>query len=338
MGPPVVFNVAVCLPAKNELENLLVVLEEIDSALRHPLVGEAVVVIFDDGSTDDTFAKLREAQFQSFRLVVLRSLVSVGKSAGLRHAFEKALTLDVDAVITMDSDGQDDPSEIPSLLQALVDGKDVVNGRRGNREHPFLKRQSSRLFNATVRRVSGQALWDINSGLKAYSRSAAMSLHPYFYGELHRVILVVAVWLGLDVGEVRVTNRKRLSGKTKYGATRGWRGLFDLMTIQFLRNYHARPGHFFSGFGVSLMLLGVAILIGSLIGGPEVIGGAVSAVVVVLGVACLALGGIFMSFGFVAELMVFLSKGAATTVIRSLESYPHQGTAHSAPVTPKKPL
>ena len=86
------------------------------------------------------------------------------------------------------------------------------------------------------------------------------------------------------------------------------------------------------------MLLGVAILIGSLIGGPEVIGGAVSAVVVVLGVACLALGGIFMSFGFVAELMVFLSKGAATTVIRSLESYPHQGTAHSAPVTPKKPL
>jgi len=331
MERPVVLKVAICLPAKNELENLLVVLEEIDSILSHPLVGKAVVVVFDDGSTDDTFAKLREAHFQRFRLAVLRSPVSVGKSAGLRHAFEEALSLDVDAVITLDSDGQDDPSEIPSLLRALVDGKDVVNGRRGNREHPFLKRQSSRLFNATVRRVSGQGLWDINSGLKAYSQSAAMLLHPYFYGELHRVILVVAVWLGLDVGEVRVTNRKRLSGRTKYGPARGWRGLFDLMTIQFLRNYHARPGHFFSGFGVSLMLVGVATLIGSLIGGP------VSAVFVVLGVGCLALGGIFMSFGFVTELMVFLSKGPATTVIQSHESYPHQGTVNSAPLMPEKP-
>ena len=337
METPVVLNVAICLPAKNELENLLVVLEEIDSILSHPLVGEAVVVVFDDGSTDDTFAQLREAQFQRFRLAVLRSLVSVGKSAGLRHAVEEALTLDVDAVITLDSDGQDDPSEIPSLLRTLVDGKDVVNGRRGNREHPFLKRQSSRLFNATVRRVSGQALWDINSGLKAYSRSAAMSLHPYFYGELHRVILVVAVWLGLDVGEVRVTNRKRLFGKTKYGPARGWRGLFDLTTIQFLRSYHARPGHFFSGFGVSLMLVGVATLIGSLVRGPEIIGGPASAVVVVLGVGCLALGGIFISFGFVAELIVFLSKGAFTAVIGRQESYPHQGTVNSAPLMPEKP-
>ena len=337
MENPEALNVAICLPAKNELENLLVVLEEIDSILGHPLFGEVVVVVFDDGSTDDTFAKLREAHFQRFRLAVLRSLVSVGKSAGLRHAVGEALTLDPDAVITLDSDGQDDPSEIPSLLRALIDGKDVVNGRRRNREHPFLKRQSSRLFNATVRRVSGQAMWDINSGFKAYSRSAAMSLHPYFYGELHRVILVVAVWLGLDVGEVSVTNRKRLSGKTKYGPARGWRGLIDLMTIQFLRTYHARPGHFFSGFGMSLMLVGVATLIGSLITGPETIGGPVPAVVVALGLGCLALGGISMSFGFVAELIVFLSKGAPITVIRSLESHPHQGTAHSGPLIPKKP-
>jgi len=322
MGLPVVLNVTICIPAKNERENLSELLLELDGALNHDLVGEAVVVIFDDGSADGTFEHFRHAEFSRFELRVLHSLVSVGKSAALQNAIDEALSGDSDVIVMMDGDCQDDPSHLPELIETLLNGHDVVNGRRFNREHSKFKQVSSRAFNGAVRQVSGLRLWDINSGYKAFSRSAAYALRPYFYGELHRVILVIAVWVGLAVGDVKVVNRPRRSGKSHYGFARGWRGLFDLVTIQFLRRYHARPGHFFSGIGSLLLIFATSVFFAYLASGQGMVTWFGHPIWPGLTFGSLALGGIFISLGFLAELIVFSSKGPSTSVLRSHDSYP----------------
>lgn len=323
MSLPGVLNVTVCIPAKDEKENLVVLLQEIDAVLEHPFVGEAVVVVFDDGSRDGTLNEFRAESFGRFQLRVLHSIVSVGKSSALQYAIDEALGLESDVIIMMDGDGQDDPSRIPDFLEQILRGSDVVNGRRTNREHSALKRASSRAFNQAVRSSTGLGLWDVNSGYKAFSRSAALALRPYFYGELHRVILVIAVWVGLQVGEVRVINRPRRNGKSKYGIARGWRGLFDLMTIQFLRRYHARPGHFFSGIGVTLIATGLAVFLWTVVGGSGLSAWLLDPIAPWATMGALAFGGVFISFGFTAELLVFLSKAPPTSVVRSQDSYPY---------------
>jgi hypothetical protein len=165
-------------------------------------------------------------------------------------------------------------------------------------------------------------VWDVNSGYKAFSRSAATALRPYFYGELHRVILVIAVWVGLQVGEVKVVNRPRKNGKSRYGIARGWRGLFDMVTIQFLRRYHARPGHFFSGIGSLLLVFGASVFFAYLASGQGIVTWLNDPVSVGLTVGSGALGAVFISLGFLAELIVFSAKGPSTSVLRSHDSYP----------------
>ena len=319
---PVTLNVAVCIPAKNERENLAELLLEIDAALDHHLVSEAFVVVFDDGSVDGTFEYLRSVEFSRFNLRVLHSIVSLGKSSALQHAIDEALALESDVIIMMDGDCQDDPGQLPDFIEKLANGHDVVNGRRINREHSQFKRLSSKAFNGAVRQVTGLPLLDVNSGYKAFSRSAALALHPYFYGELHRVILVIAVWLGLQVGEVRVVNRPRKNGKSHYGITRGWRGLFDMVTIQFLRRYHARPGHFFSGIGSLLFVFGAATFLGYLVSGQGIAGWMANSFSSLITLGSISLGAVFISLGFLAELIVFSSKSPATSVLRSHDSYP----------------
>lgn len=317
MDIPVVLNVAVCLPARDENENLDLVLDELASALRHSIIGKALVVIFDDASRVDLGSQIANRYSDSFELIVIRSSVRIGKSSALHHAFAEALREDIDAVVMMDADWQDDPQYIPAMLHALIDGKDVVNGRRVNRQHTWLKRLSSKAFNATVRRFTNVDVADINSGYKAMSRSGALALMPYLYGELHRVILVVAVWIGLHVGEVKVVNRPRRFGKTKYGITRAWRGILDMWTVQFLRRYHSRPGHFFSGTGIAMISLASAVLLAGWVG-PSM-GFDIGANEVLRDVAFRAVfyGAILVSIGFLAELILFLSKGAPTVAIRS---------------------
>lgn len=314
-----ILNVAVCLPAKDENENLDLLLAELSVALRNPVIGKAVVVIFDDASSAHVGPQLATRYFDAFELVVLRSSVGIGKSAALHHAMAEALRDDIDAVIMMDADWQDDPQYIPAMLQELISGKDVVNGRRSNRQHPLLKRLSSKAFNAVVRRVTEVSLADVNSGYKAMSRSGAQALMPYLYGEMHRVILVIAIWIGLHVGEVRVVNRPRRFGKSKYGFARAWRGILDMWTVQFLRRYHARPGHFFSGTGIAMIAIASVVLLSGWVLpglGVDVIDNGV-----VTDVAFWAIfyGAILVSIGFLAELIVFLSKGAPTVAIRSHE-------------------
>jgi len=317
---PVVLNVAICIPARNERENLPLLLREIEAAIDHPVVGDCHLVIFDDGSDDGTFEYLRSESLLGVKLQVLRSSVRVGKATALRHAISEAVALEADAIITMDADLEDDPSYIPALLEALIAGCDMVNACPVNRQSKVSKMLSSSLFNGAARASTGVRLNHIDSGYKAFSRSAAQAISPYLYGELHRVVLIVAVWMGLNVGEVKVNGRPRKFGKTKNGITGVWRGIFDLWTFQFLRRYHSSPGHFFSGVGGLMVLTGVIIVVWSLVGvgATEVL--SANPYALSIGVLLILGGGIFISFGFLAELMLFLLKAPPTGVIYPLRT------------------
>ena len=206
----------------------------------------------------------------------------------------------------MDADGQDDPRYLPEMLEKLMSGAEVVNGRRSNRKHSFSKRQSSRLFNRLVRAMTGMSVLDVNSGLKGFTRATAEYLDNYLYGELHRVILVVASWAGFRISEVRVVNRERTAGTTNYGIARGWRGIFDLLTLQALRRYQSRPGHLFSGLGAVFSVGGVLVALGGSAltppGGGFVLGW-IAAVFIGVG-----FGAVLIGLGFIAELVLFLSR------------------------------
>jgi glycosyltransferase involved in cell wall biosynthesis len=308
-------KVAVCLAAFNERDNLEVLLPELERALISLALPMPLVVVFDDGSTDGTFNWLSDCEFSGFALVAMRSAARHGKASALNNAMTKALELGASRVFMMDADGQDDPANIGPMLEKLDSGAEVVNARRVNRSHSFAKRFSSRLFNGIVRLITGVKAQDINSGMKVFNRRAAEVLVPYFYGELHRVILIVAIRVGLETEETKVHNRPRLSGSSKYGVARGWRGLFDLLTLQFLQRYHAKPGHFFSGAGFLFLTGGLATVLVGLLTRPADLFDVGFVIVPWIGLGAMGMGVILVSFGFVTELMLFISKNPTTAVV-----------------------
>ena len=299
-------KVALCLPARNEwlclkelLPELAAVNEKMDSVDLH-------VVVFDDGSNDATATHLGDYPSSGFTLSVLRSSSHLGKTPALAGAFRYARDSGAEYIFMMDADGQDDPKYLPEMLEKLVAGADVVNGRRSNRKHSVLKRQSSRLFNGLVRAITGLKLFDVNSGLKGFTRAATEYLDNYLYGELHRVVLVVASWAGFQIDEVRVVNRERTAGKTNYGPARGGKGILDLLTLQAMRRYQARPGHLISGLGGLFFIFGVLALLGGFVftrATADSITGWVAIVLISVG-----FGVILFGLGFIAELVLFLSK------------------------------
>jgi glycosyltransferase involved in cell wall biosynthesis len=308
-------RIAICLPAFNERGNLEVLLPELDRELDSLGLPVPLVVVFDDGSTDGIFNWLRNSEFAGFELVAIRSAVRLGKASALNHAMTRALDLGASSLLMMDADGQDDPANIGPMLKKLDSGAEVVNARRVNRNHSFAKRFSSRLFNGVARLITGVKAQDINSGMKAFNRQAAEVLVPYFYGELHRVILIVAIQVGFEVEETKVHNRPRLSGASKYGAARGWRGLFDLLTLQFLQRYHAKPGHFFSGSGSLFLFGGLTTVLVGLLTRPGDLFDAGFGFIPWVGLVGMGMGVILIGFGFVTELMLFISKNPTTAVV-----------------------
>jgi glycosyltransferase involved in cell wall biosynthesis len=252
-------RISVLLPAYNEAANLPEVVGELTGVL-DALPCSYEIVIIDDGSTDGTRDVLATLCPPSGPVRALRLRRNVGKSAALAAGLEH-LTSDV--VILMDADGQDQPSEIPRMLDALDGGLDLVTGRRAVRNDRFVKRTTSRLYNGATARVSGVPGKDFNSGFKAMTRPVAASLE--LYGELHRYIPVLAFWHGYRVGEIDVDHRARLHGESKFGAARFWRGFLDLITVRFLTSYANRPLHLFGGIGALCSLVGSALLLWLLI-------------------------------------------------------------------------
>jgi len=296
-------NTWVVVPALNEADNLVVVVPRILSELVM-LGGEGHVLVVDDGSTDKTREVMDDLADRHEAVEVISLGRNLGKASALRRGFERALAEDADVVVMMDADGQDDPAELPLLLARLEDGADLVTGARTVRHDRFIKRHTSKLYNATTARLSGTPGRDFNSGFKVMRADVARHVSPMLYGELHRYLTVVASSEERRAAEVSVQHHERLHGRTKYGLARFWRGFVDLVTVRFLMSYESRPSHLFSGIGLVSLALGGLALAYLLV--ERVSGAAVGGRPLLIAGVVLALGGLqLVLFGLLAELHVY---------------------------------
>jgi dolichol-phosphate mannosyltransferase len=289
-------DVTVVIPLHNEEPSLASLYGELRASL-DPTGATWEALFVDDGSTDGSFAALTALHAEHANVRVARLRRNFGKSAALAVGFEHARGK---TVITLDSDGQDDPAEIPRLLAKLREGFDIVSGWKGDRKDPLSRRLPSRIFNTAVSRCSGLRLHDFNCGLKAYRSEVVKQLR--LYGELHRFVPVLAYQRGFRVGELRVNHRPRLHGRSRFGLERYLRGAFDLATVCFIGRYRQRPLHLFGGLGLLLSFLGLGFLAyltvlkfaGHAIGQRPLL---------TLGVLFVVVGMQFFSLGLVSELI-----------------------------------
>lgn len=238
-------DLTLIVPVFNEVESLRPLLEEIVAALDgKPWTYEVLFV--DDGSTDGSFelmGALRETYPQAGAIRFRRNF---GQTAAFAAGFDHARG---QVIVTIDADRQNDPADVPALVEKLNEGFDVVNGWRANRQDKLLLRKvPSYIANRLIARTTGVKLHDRGCSLRAYRREVVRELR--LYGEMHRFIPELASAAGFLMTEVPVNHRPRTAGTSKYGISRTFRVILDLMTIMFLRRYSARPMHLFGGVGV----------------------------------------------------------------------------------------
>ncbi len=213
------------------------------------------VWLVDDGSRDGSWEVIERLHAEDPRFAGVRLRRNYGKSGALAVGFERARGR---YVVTLDADLQDDPAEIPALIELLASGYDLVSGWKKRRQDPPSKTIPSRFFNFVTRKFSGIPLHDFNCGLKAYRREVVKAVHVY--GELHRYIPLLAYWEGFTrITEKPVRHRPRKYGRTKFGLERFIRGFLDLITVMFLTRFMSRPMHFFGTFGVLAFVMGFVI-------------------------------------------------------------------------------
>jgi len=215
------------------------------------------VIFVDDGSSDGSSQVLASLAKLDPRVrpIILRR--NFGKAAALATGFRAAQG---SYVITMDADLQDDPEEIPALVEKLREGWGLVSGWKKERHDPFTRRLASRVFNWATRRLSGVKLHDFNCGIKGYTSECAKEVAEHCYGELHRYLPVFAHYRGFSVAEMPVRHRERENGKSKYGVERYLRGFFDLFTAVFMSRFARRPMHVFGAIGMLLLVPGMISL------------------------------------------------------------------------------
>jgi glycosyltransferase involved in cell wall biosynthesis len=214
-------------------------------------LGRSYEILFvDDGSSDGTFAALTDVAETDPRVRLIRFRRNFGQTAAMVAGFDHARG---DVVIPMDGDLQNDPADIPLLLQKIEEGYDVVSGWRKNRQDKALMRRfPSRIANWLIGRVTGVRLHDYGCSLKAYR---AEVLHgTRLYGEMHRFIPALANLMGAKICEVPLRHHARKFGRSKYGMKRTLKVMLDLLTVKFLTDYSTKPIYFFGGIGLALCL------------------------------------------------------------------------------------
>ncbi len=241
-------DVSVVIPVRNEEANVRHLLAALRKVLQ---CFEYELIFVDDGSTDSTLSVILSFKTRNVRVVELRR--NFGKAVALQAGFSRASGK---YVITMDGDLQDDPVEIPRFLAKLNEGYDLVSGWKVRRKDPLSKTLPSRVFNVLTSVVTGVKLHDFNCGFKVYRREVVKALH--LYGELHRYIPALANWKGFRVAEIPVLHHPRKYGRSKYGVSRLFKGLFDLITVRYLTHYSDRPLHLFGAIGLLLFMFGFA--------------------------------------------------------------------------------
>ena len=248
-------DVSLVIPAYEEAESL----PELAGRIRAACEGAGLAFeawLIDDGSKDATWAAIERLAAEDDRFRGVRFRRNYGKSAALAVGFERARGR---YVVTMDADLQDDPAEIPRLVDALEAGPyDLVSGWKRTRHDPLSKTVPSKFFNGVTRMLSGIPLHDFNCGLKIYRREVVKAVRVY--GELHRYVPLLAKWEGYGrIGEKPVEHHARKFGRSKFGFERFIRGFLDLVTVTFLTRFAARPMQFFGTLGTLAFAVGFGL-------------------------------------------------------------------------------
>jgi glycosyltransferase involved in cell wall biosynthesis len=291
-------TISIVIPLYNEEENV----RELYSSLKpvmDSIRNEYEIIFIDDGSTDSTLSLLQEIKAADDTVIVLSLRRNFGQTAAFAAGFDYSRG---DIIVTMDGDLQNDPKDIPKLLELMKDN-DLVSGWRKVRKDPFLSRRlPSILANSLISKVTGVNLHDYGCSLKAYRRDVIKNLK--LYGEMHRFIPAVASWYGVRIAEVETTHHPRLRGKSKYGISRTMKVVLDLITVKFLQSFSTKPLQFFGpiglfsgalGFFISLYLSIDKLLSGKDIGGRPLL---------LLGALLIIVGIQFIGMGLLGEMMV----------------------------------
>lgn len=244
-------DVSVVIPLYNEVESLSELITRLSAVLNEVETYELILV--DDGSNDGSWERIEQHASSDVRIKGIRFRRNYGKSAALNEGFRAATG---DVVITMDADLQDDPDELPELIRMIKDdGFDLVSGWKKKRHDPITKTIPTKLYNWTLRKVSGLDLHDSNCGLKAYRGDVTRSIEVY--GEMHRYIPFIAKKNGFkSIGEKVVMHHPRKYGTTKFGMDRFINGFLDLLSITFIYRFGKKPMHFFGAMGTLMFVLG----------------------------------------------------------------------------------
>lgn len=247
-------HLSIVIPVYNERENLVPLMAEIKTVMKR--VGTTYEIIcVDDGSTDGSLEVLGRLAARDRRIKIVQLMRNYGQTAALAAGFAHARGA---VLIPIDADGQNDPVDIPRLLEKLHQGFDVVSGWRRNRKDPWLTRRvPSQIANALIRVLTGVQLHDYGCTLKAYRRNVLEGIT--LLGEMHRFLPALASWEGARVSEVVVHHRPRLTGQSKYGLGRAYKVILDLITVKFLLTYGTKPLYLFGGLGGVLLGAGLAL-------------------------------------------------------------------------------
>ena len=230
--------------------------------------------------------------------------------------------------MTLDGDGQDDPAEIPALMEKLDEGFDLVSGWKRDRHDPGRRRLASRFFNRVTALLSGVKLHDFNCGLKAYRGDRIRSLD--LYGEMHRFIPVIGAQRGWRITEMQVNHRAREHGRSRFGLERYARGLLDLVNVLFIGRYQNRPIHLFGGAGLVLGFTGVVMC--TYLAAIKLGGAAIGErPLLLLGVLLIVVGIQLLTLGLLGEMVVVLRRESARGAGRTCPQVEREVTPAPAP-------
>lgn len=238
------------VPVLNEEDNVKPLYEKVKAVLDRLKIDYEIVFV-DDGSEDATFRILNEMHKKDKKLKIVKMRRNFGQSAAISAGFEHSKGA---VIIAMDGDLQNDPEDIPRLLNKLEEGYDIVSGWRFERKDPFSKKLFSKFSNFLRNFLLGDPIHDSGCTLKAYRKECIEELE--LYGEMHRYIPSILRRKGFKVTEIKVKHHQRMFGKTKYGFSRIMKGFLDLINIWFWRKFSSRPLHIFGGFGILLIIIG----------------------------------------------------------------------------------
>ena len=310
------FSLSVILPVFNEVANIEAVYSELALAIEQ-IPGNKQIIFVDDGSSDGTSDLLTKIAERDNQVVVITFRRNFGQTAAMAAGFDYSKG---DVVVTMDADLQNDPNDIPSLIEKMEEGYDLVAGWRFDRKDGFvLRRLPSMLANHLISWTTDVKLHDYGCTLKAFRKEVIKSID--LYGEMHRFIPAIASWMGIRLTELKVNHRPRIAGSSKYGISRTVRVVLDLITVKYLLSYSSRPLQLFGLLGllsggagalITFYLVYIKLFLEQAIGGRPML---------IFGIFLMFMGLQFITVGLLGEMQTRIyheTQRKAVYVVRDL--------------------